>query len=38
MVVITKELISLNLEQFFGAEPVTSPEIQEHTDTSLYLL
>ena len=35
MVVFTKELISQSLEQFLGAGPATSSELQERTDASL---
>ena len=35
MAVFTKELMSQSLEQFFGAGPATSSELQEHTDAFL---
>ena len=35
MVVFTKELMSQSLEQFLGAGPATSSELQERTDASL---
>ena len=38
MAVFTKELISQSLEQFLGAEPATSSELQERTDASLVCI